>query len=97
MTLIRIDPAGPGVDIEVFRCPGCGQTLAVVIDGGASLPHGHYRRPTLLYGGPRQGQTLVRIDGSGWGNGHGCPVGGDDLARLIFIEQRDMAAREVAA
>jgi len=97
VTVIRIDPSAPGVDIELYHCPDCDQTLAVILDGGASLPHGHYRRPTFLWGGPRQGQTAIRIDGSGWGNGQGCTIGGDDLARLVFIEQRDMAARKEAA
>ena len=83
MTVIRIDPSAPGVDIELYHCPDCDQTLAVILDGGASLPHGHYRRPTFLWGGPRQGQTAIRIDGSGWGNGQGCTIGGDDLARLV--------------
>lgn len=98
MTTISIDPWIPGVDINGARCPGCRQTLAVVLDGVPGLPGWHYRRPTVPANGPRQGRTVIRIDSKGQPtDGRRCSYTGDDLARFVFIEQRKSAERASAA
>lgn len=97
MTTIFIDPWIPGVNTDAARCPGCHQTLTAVIDGGLNLPSWHHPGPTLVrHTGPRHGQIVVRIDNKG-GSPNRCDFTGDDLARLVFIEQRETAERASAA
>lgn len=88
MTAIHVDPWLPGIDIDHARCPGCGQSLAAVIDYGPLLPARHYRWPVW----PKHRPGVVRLDRST--NmppdllAAMCAVTGDDLARLVFIAQR---------
>jgi hypothetical protein len=80
VTALRVDPWLPGVDIDVWCCPGCGQTLRDVLDGGRGLPDRHYRFPTA--------RGRIRTV-AGHGRPHDlCSYSGSDLIRLVFIEQR---------
>jgi hypothetical protein len=91
VTTIRFDPSRPAIALDAIRCPGCGQTLDVIVEGGPSLPTHHWREPTVPRDGRTRGRAVVRIDGDVGRHPLVCRLRADDLVRLVFIAQREAA------
>lgn len=88
-----IDPALPPIPATDIICPGCGQTLEVIRDGGRHLPERHYPRPTKS---PRYG-IVIGTDAGGGNIGQLCAYASDHLYAVVFVEQRNRASLAVAS
>jgi hypothetical protein len=89
MSMTHIVRNLPEVDDTQIHCPGCGQTLDTIRDGGLMLPMAHYPQPTAN----SHGVVSVRTVPSGNGQAALCPLNGDELIAVVFRAQ--IAAAEL--